>query len=91
MADHSYTTDAKEIGTTTRGDIGNEEYEYESVAGYCFPKPVCQTVPPYRYWNNSVSDHIYTTHPNEIGTTTHNQMEKDEYIIYQGVTCYVFR
>ena len=35
--DHFYTTNAKEIGTTTPRKRGNHGYVSEGIAGYCYP------------------------------------------------------
>ena len=89
-SDHFYTTNAGEIGTTTPQQSGKHDYVFEGVAGYCYPKPFFQTVPLYRYWKASVSDHFYTTNPDEIGTTTHDQVGRHGYRS-EGVACHVFR
>ena len=89
VSDHFYTTNAEEIGTTTPGQTGNHGYVSEGVAGYCFPHPSYGTVPLYRYWKASVSDHFYTTNPDEIGTTTPGQVGKHGYKS-EGVACHVF-
>jgi hypothetical protein len=88
--DHFYTTDEKEIGTTTRGQIGNYEYKSEGVVGYCSPSQVDDTVPLYRYWNPKNSDHFYITNGmQEIGTITDGERGNHGYIS-EGVVCYVY-
>ena len=37
QGDHLYTTNAQEIGTTTRGEEGNSGYVFEKIACYVFP------------------------------------------------------
>ena len=86
--DHLYTTNAKEIGTTTPGQKGSHGYVSEGVAGYCFASQRCGTVPLYRYWNPSIGDHFYTTNIEEIGTATPGQKGKHGYIS-EGVVCNV--
>ena len=90
VSDHFYTTNAGEIGTTTPGQTGKYGYVSEGVSGYCFPHPFFETVPLYRYWRASVSDHFYTTNPDEIGTTTPGQVGKYGYKS-EGVACHVFQ
>jgi len=82
-SDHFYTTNANEIGTTTPGKIGNDGYKFEGIAGYCFSTRVAGTVPFYRYWKSSITDHFYTTNWAELGKG------KDGWE-FQGVQCYVF-
>ncbi len=36
-SDHFYTTDASEIGTTTKAQTGNDGYVYEGVECYVYP------------------------------------------------------
>jgi len=87
-SDHFYTTNAGEIGTATPGHTGNHGYVSEGVAGYCFPHHFYRSVPLYRYWRVSNSDHFYTTNPREIGTTTPGQVGNHGYQ-FEGVACYV--
>ena len=88
MSDHFYTTNAAEIGTTTPGSTGQYGYVSEGIAGYCFPSAAAGTVPLYRYWKGSVSDHFYTTNAAEIGTTKSGQAGNYGYVS-EGVACYV--
>jgi len=74
LVDHFYTTNAGEIGTTTPGVIGNHGYRSEGRAGYCFSSQVPNTIPLFRYYNPTISDHFYTTNSMEIGTTTVGQV-----------------
>ena len=89
--DHFYTTNFAEIGTTTPGSVGNFGYKYEGVAGYCYKTQTTGTVPFFRYWNDIMGDHFYTTNLkyNEIGTTTPGNVGKYGYKS-EGVACYVF-
>jgi len=82
-SDHLYTTNPNEIGTTTPGKIGNDGYKFEGIAGYCFSTRVAGTVPFYRYWKRSVTDHFYTTNWAVLGKG------KDGWQ-FEGVECYVF-
>lgn len=86
VIDHFYTTNAKEIGTTTPGQSGNHGYKSEGVTGYCFPKPTPGTVPLYRYFGGP-SDHFYTTNSREIGTTTPGVSKRG--YTSEGVACWV--
>ena len=87
VSDHFYTT-SQEIGTTNPGVAGQHGYVSEGITGYCFPDAVAGTVPLYRYWKGSVSDHFYTTNAAEIGTTTPGQVGRYGYSS-EGVACYV--
>ena len=87
--DHFYTTDPEEIGTTTKGATGKYDFVFEGIAGYCHPTQVADSVPLYRYWQSTSSDHFYTINPKEIGTVTSGQVGKYGYIS-EGITCYVF-
>ncbi|CAI8021646.1 hypothetical protein GBAR_LOCUS12817, partial [Geodia barretti] len=84
-SDHFYTTNPKEIGTVTPGEIGN--HGSEGIVGYCFPTEKEGTVPLYRYWNPKIVDHFYTTNGIEIGTVTPGETGKG--YISEGVVCYV--
>ena len=89
VSDHFYTTDVKEIGTITPGEIANYGYKSEGIVGYCFPNKKGKTVPLYRYWNPRSSDHFYTTNGmQEIGTVTPGETGNGLYIS-EGVACYV--
>ena len=89
VSDHFYTTNPKEIGTTTPGQKGKYGYVSEGIAGYCHSTQVADSVPLYRYWHAAASDHFYTTNPKEIGTVTPGQVGKHGYVS-EGVTCYVY-
>ena len=86
--DHFYTTNSGEIGKTMHGQLGNHGYRSEGIAGYCYPKPTKDTVPLYRYWNPSITNHFYTTNTAEIGTTTPGKKGKHGYIS-EGIVCHV--
>ena len=47
------------------------------------------TTPLYRYWKASVSDHFYTTNPNEIGTTTPGEVGNFDYKS-EGTQCIIY-
>lgn len=93
--DHFYTTNPREIGTTTPGRLGKHGYKSEGKSGYCFPNTnywyyYLGAVPLYRYWNPKNVDHFYTTNAKEIGTTTPGKRGKHGYIS-EGIACYVFQ
>ena len=88
VSDHFYTTNAGEIGTTTPGQTGKYGYKSEGIVGFCMPKQMTGTVPLYRYWKGSVSDHFYTTNVYEIGTVTPGQVGYHGYKS-EGIQCYV--
>ena len=69
VIDHFYATNAGEIGTTFKGQMGAYGYVSEGIAGYCFPTAMPGTIPLYRYYAAHAMDHLYTTNPLEIGTT----------------------
>eukprot|EP01083_Nonionella_stella_P121267 364276_1 len=89
--DHFYTTDAKEIDTTTVGTTGKYGYKSEGVAGKCFTDKNARPnlIPLYRYWKGSVGDHFYTTNAKEIGTTTAGKVGKHGYKS-EGIQCYIY-
>ena len=86
-SDHFYTTNANEIGTTTKGQKGNHGYTSEGVQCYIYRTKVHGSVPLYRYWKGGVSDHFYTTNVNEIGTSTKNQVGRYGYVS-EGIAGY---
>ena len=86
--DHFYTTNWREIGTYTHGKVGRYGYVSEGLVGYCMPWNKPGTVPLYRYWKASVSDHFYTTNINEIGTAHPGAVGKHGYKS-EGIECYV--
>ena len=88
LVDHFYTTNAGEISTTTPGVIGNHGYRSEGRAGYCFSSQVPNTIPLFRYYNPTISDHFYTTNSMEIGTTTVGQVGRHGYR-FERIECYV--
>ena len=79
-SDHFYTIDPEEIGTTIPGGTGKYGYTFEGIECLIYRYDVRNSVPLYRYWNSSVSDHFYTINPNEIGTTTPGQTGKYGYV-----------
>uniref|UniRef100_A0A7S3YV44 DUF5648 domain-containing protein n=1 Tax=Lotharella globosa TaxID=91324 RepID=A0A7S3YV44_9EUKA len=86
--DHLYTVDANLVGSTQVGQMGNFEYVYEGVAGYCYPTAKTGTVALHRYWQPNIEDHFYTTDPDTIGTTTPGEEGNSGYK-YEKVECYV--
>ena len=80
-ANHFYTTNAGEIGTTIVGQGGRYGYVYEGVAGYCYNTQVYGTSPLYRYYGGRRNGHFYTKGPmpNEVAGYT-----------YQRIQCYVY-
>ena len=86
--DHLYTTNADEIGTTTPGTVGKNGYKSDGIAGYCYPTQVEGTIPLYRYFNRAGGDHYYTTDSEEMGTTIHGEVGKDNYQS-EGIQCFV--
>ena len=84
VIDHLYTTNAAEIGTTTRGQTGAYGYVSEGIAGYCFPTAVPGAIPLYRYYSAHAMDHFYTTNPQEVDSTLPHHGYKSE-----GIVCYV--
>ena len=88
-ADHFYTTNRDEIGTTTPGQVGKHDFKSEGTTGYCFPTQQEATVPLYRYFRGDTVDHFYTTEVEEIGTIIPGQVGKHGYK-YEGIACYVY-
>ena len=89
VADHFYTTNPHEIGTTTPGVVGKHGYKSEGIACYCFSTHYQHTVPLYRYYNGAQFDHFYTTNSAEIGTTTPGQVG-NHHFTSEGIACYVY-
>lgn len=75
---HFYTTNAKEIGTTRSGQFGKHGYQYEGIAGYCYPNDRAGVEPLYRFCNWIHNDHVYTT-----------SLSQGRGLRYEGVACYV--
>ena len=88
-ADHFYTTNEDEIGTTTPGTIGHHGYTSEGIQCLVYSKQVKESVPLYRYFRGSGLDHFYTTKAEEIGTTTSGQAGKHGYSS-EGIAGYCF-
>ena len=88
VSDHFYTTNSAEIGTTIPGQTGKHGYKSEGVTGFCMPRQTDDTIPLYRYWKASVSDHFYTTTLQEIGTADPGKEGRYGYVS-EGITCYV--
>ena len=79
VSDHLYTNDPSEIGTTVPGQKGKYNYAYERIQCFLYLKQIDNSVPLYRYFNNNVSDHLYTTDEGEIGTITPMMIGNDGY------------
>ena len=88
VINHFYTTNAQEIGTTTKGQRGAYGYVSEGIVAYCFPTAMCGTIPLYRYFNQNIKDHFYTTNSQEIGTVTPGEIGRYGYRS-EGIVCYV--
>ena len=86
-AEHFYTTDATEIGTTTVNVVGDYGYKFEGIAGSIYQAAGAGLVPLYRYYNNK--EHFYTTSAGEIGTTTIGETGKHGYH-FEGIAGYCF-
>lgn len=85
--DHFYTTNPSEIGTVIPGEAGTAGYVSEGIACLIFTSQAPGTVPLYRYWKGSVSDHFYTTNAEEIGTTIPGETGNADYMS-EGVAGY---
>jgi len=88
--DHFYTMNSNEIGTSNRPTIGKHCYKSEGIACRLYTYQVSNSVPLYRYWNSQISDHFYTVHSWEIGTTIPGQYGKYQYRS-EGVVGYCYR
>eukprot|EP01084_Bolivina_argentea_P161127 280513_1 len=90
-ADHFYTTNEEEIGTTTAGETGKYEYQSEGMVGRLAEDDATgpKVVNLYRYWNAGISDHFYTTNVDEIGTITSGETGQYGYQS-EGISCYIF-
>ena len=88
VSDHFYTTNIREIGTAQPGRTGRHGFKSEGIVGYCMPRRAAGTVPLYRYWKASVSDHFYTTNIKEIGTAHPGKVGRHGYRS-EGIACYV--
>ena len=64
---HFYTINAGEIGTTASGAI-RKPWRSEGIAAFIYPTPQPDAVPFYRYYQNKLDAHLYTTNFTEIGT-----------------------
>ena len=96
-ADHLYTTNPKEIGTTTAGHVGRWAYTSEGYVGHIYNNRVGKKAlllvslflianflyPLYRYWNPRIVDHFYTTNFRELGRGRGGWH-------YEGITGYCF-
>jgi 6,7-dimethyl-8-ribityllumazine synthase len=89
VKDHFYTTNVSEMGTVTPGSMGKFGYVCEGVLGYISPVSQPGTVPVYRYWKESVSDHFYTTNASEIGAVVQGSTGNHGYVC-EGVLGYSF-
>ena len=89
VKDHLYTTNINEIGTASPGLKGHHNYISEGIQCLIYTRKVKGSTPLYRYWKPSVGDHLYTTNPHEIGTTTPGQKGRHGYIS-EGIAGYCF-
>ena len=89
VGDHFYTNNPNGIGTTTPGKKGKYGYAYEGVTCYLYTDQVEASVPLYRYWKGTVSDHFYTTDETEIGTTTPGEIGNFGYK-FESIVGYCF-
>ena len=87
VSDHFYTIDPNEIGTTIPGGVGKDDYTSQGIQCLIYRYQVQNSVPLYRCWQSSVSDHFYTTNADEITTTTPGQTGKYE-LVSQGIAGY---
>lgn len=85
---HFYTTDREEIGTTTSGETGENDYVSEGPSFTVFTHPYGGLVPVYRYYKHSVLDHFYTTNIDEIGTLEMGAKGKHDYV-FEGILGYI--
>ena len=89
VSDHFYTINPHEIGTTMSGERGRHGYRSEGIQSCIYELQVEGSVPLYRYWKSSASDHFYTTSNEEIGTTTHGQVGRHGYAS-EGIAGYCY-
>jgi len=81
VGDHFYTINPSEIGTTIPGQVGKGGYKFEGIIGSLESADTemddfgvgVNAVDLHRYWNSQLTDHLYTTDPDEIGTITPGQ------------------
>jgi len=85
--DHFYSTNSAEIGATTSGAKGNNGFVCEGIVGYLSSSPFKGGYAIYRYWNEKISDHLYTTNGEEMGTTTQGSKGNSGYIC-EGILGY---
>jgi len=85
---HLYTTNEKEIGTTTQGHKGDHNYICEGVGFTVFTQHCNGLSPIFRYFNSKVNDHFYTTNAAEIGTTTTGKTGNNGYVC-EGILGYI--
>ena len=88
-ADHLYTINIYEIGTSVGGLKGHHGYISEGTQCLLYTRQVRGTVPLYRYWKADVGDHFYTTNWHEIGTTIPGRAGRHGYVS-EGITGYCF-
>lgn len=88
--DHFLTIHSNEIGTETPGAVGQHGYKFEGIAFHVSRDPAPGLVPIYRYWKAAVSDHHYTTDPNEMGATQPGQQANHGYVC-EGIMGYIHK
>lgn len=77
-----------EVGTTTFGVTGNEDYKYEGVTCSMYIVPGPGLSPLYRYWNGT--NHLYTLNGTTvIGTTTTGTVGNHNYLC-EGIAGYCY-
>ena len=91
--DYFFTTNGAEVGTTTQGETGKFGYISEGIACYVYRGKVqfdtLITQPLYRYFEEKLSDHLYTRDATEVGTTTLGELGKNNYRS-EGIVGWIF-
>jgi len=82
--DHFYTTNGNEIEVVEERKTGKHGYVCEGILGYISPQPFPGSVPIHRYFQEQVSDHLYTVDVNEVGTLEVGHTNKNGYK-YEGL------
>jgi hypothetical protein len=77
VKDHLYTTNFYELGSGSNGN-----YIFEGIGFFAFPNPVTNAVPVYRWYLSDLTDHLYTTNPNELSPSPSRS--------YEGIAFYAY-
>lgn len=85
--DHFYTADINEIGTAVPGQMGRNGYISDGIQCIVSTDPGPNRVPLYQYCNGR--DHLYTTKPDEIGTTVSGATGKGGYV-FDRIAAYCY-